>query len=111
MLSFTKNLMDKTGFWLNKFAANLVFRYLNHISLEGFCIGEYESGKDYLNHFLFFNPLEAEHESKMIQTWLIALQIGLSLLIRYDDTVKIEATNDAVMTYSPLRFLSYILRD
>ena len=46
---------------VNKFAANLV----NHISLEGFCNGEYESGKNYLKYFSFFNPLEAEHGSKM----------------------------------------------
>ena len=31
----------------------------------------------------------------------MAVQIGLLLLIRYDDTVKIEPTNDAVMPYSP----------
>ena len=31
----------------------------------------------------------------------MAVQIGLLLLIRYDDTVKIEPMNDAVMPYSP----------
>ena len=53
--------MDKTGFLVNKFAANLV----NHTSLQVFCNREYESEKDYLKHFSFFNPLEAEHGSKM----------------------------------------------
>ena len=31
----------------------------------------------------------------------MAVQIGLLLLIRYDDTVKIEPMNDAMMPYSP----------
>ena len=31
----------------------------------------------------------------------MVVQIGLLLLIRYDDTVKIEPMNDAVMPYSP----------
>ena len=43
-----------------------------------------------LNHFSFFNPLEDGYGSKMIQTWLMAVHIGLLLLIPYDDTVKIE---------------------
>ena len=53
--------MDKTSFWLTNLLANLV----NYISLESFCNGEYESGKDCLKHFSFFNTLEAEHGSKM----------------------------------------------
>ena len=31
----------------------------------------------------------------------MAVQIGLLLLIRYDDKVKIDPMNDAVMQYSP----------
>ena len=31
----------------------------------------------------------------------MAVQIGLLVLIRYDDTVKIEPINGAVMPYSP----------
>ena len=56
-----QKLNGQNRFLVNKFVANLV----SHISLEGFCNGEYESGKDYLKHFSFFNPLEAEHGSKM----------------------------------------------
>ena len=41
-----------------------------------------------LNHFSFFNLLEDGYGSKMIQTWLMAVHIGLLLLIPYDDTVK-----------------------
>ena len=60
----------------------------------------------YLSHFSFFNPLEAGHGSKMIQTLLMVVHMGLLLLIQYDDTVKIEpTTNDAVMPYSLLQFL------
>ena len=36
--------MDKAGFCL---ITNLL-----QISLEGFCNGEYESGKDYINHLI-----------------------------------------------------------
>ena len=40
----------------------------------------------------------------------MAVHIGLLLPMRYDDTVKIEnRTNDAVIPYSPLGFLSSIL--
>ena len=40
----------------------------------------------------------------------MAVHIGLLLLMRYDDTVKIKTTtNDAVMPHSPLRFLSNVL--
>ena len=40
----------------------------------------------------------------------MTVQIGLLLLMRYDDTVKIEPTrNDAVMPHSTLPFLSRIL--
>ena len=63
-----------------------------------------------LTHFSFLNLLEDGYGSKMIQTWLMAVHIGLLLLIPYDDTVKIgHTTNDAVMLYSSLQFLSNIL--
>ena len=60
-LKFHQKLNGQNRFLGNKFAANLV----NQTSLEVFCNGEYESGKDYSKHFSFFNPLEAEHGSKM----------------------------------------------
>ena len=63
ILSFTKYLIDKTGFWLTNLLQ--ISMSVNYILLEGCCNGEYESGK---GHFLFFNPLKAGHGSKMIQT-------------------------------------------